>query len=149
MEQRKAVRGSVRLAAWFWLSMAQTGAALPDAAITESPRESLSLQRAQEIAHQRNWDLLAAAAGIDLATAQKIVAREFPNPTLAISTMKISMDNHPSSTVSGNGLWERSYDSIIAINQLFEIGGKRRTRKDAATSGYQGARAQFVDARRT
>lgn len=109
----------------------------------------LSLSEAQQRAFERNWDLLAAAAGVDAATAQKIVAREFPNPTLSLSTSKISVDQHPNSTSMGNGLWDRSYDTIFAINQLFEIGGKRGSRKASAQAGYEAARAQLLDAKRT
>jgi cobalt-zinc-cadmium efflux system outer membrane protein len=109
----------------------------------------LTLQQARQIAFERNWDLLAAAAGVDAATAQKIVAREFPNPTLSYSTTKINVDNTPSSTAAGNGFWDRSYDTIFAVNQLFEIGGKRRSRQLSAQAGYEGAKAQLFDARRT
>ncbi len=109
----------------------------------------LSLSEAQQRAFERNWDLLAAAAGVDAATAQKVVAHEFPNPTLSLSTFKINVDQHPSSTVMGNGLWDRSYDTIFAINQLFEIGGKRGSRKASAQAGYEAARAQLLDAKRT
>ena len=101
------------------------------------------------MAFEKNWDLLAAAAGVDAATAQKIVAHEFPNPTLSLSTSYINVDNHPNSTPEGNTLWDRSYDTIFAINQLFEIGGKRRNRKASAQAGFEGAKAQLFDARRT
>jgi cobalt-zinc-cadmium efflux system outer membrane protein len=111
--------------------------------------QRLSLADAQLIAFKKNWDLLAAAAGVDAATAQKIVAHEFPNPTLSLYSSLINVDNHPSGTTEGNGLWERSYDTIFAINQLFEIGGKRRNRKASAQAGFEGAKAQLFDARRT
>src|SRR5437016_6251324 len=109
----------------------------------------LSLAAAQRAALQKNWDLLAAAAEIDMATAQKIVAREFPNPTLALSSSKINVDHHPSSTLQGNDVWDRNYDTILAINQLFEIGGKRRHRKASAQAGFEAAKAQFFEAKRT
>ncbi len=109
----------------------------------------LTLQSAKQIALERNWDLLAAAAGIDVATAQKIVSHEFPNPTLALSTAFINVDGHPNSTPGGNSFWDRSYDTIFAINQLFEIGGKRRSRQASAQAGVEGAKAQFFDAKRT
>src|SRR6202162_5290842 len=83
------------------------------------------------------------------ATAQKIVAREFPNPTLSLATSKVNVDSHPNSTAEGNGLWERSYDTIFAVNQLLEIGGKRRSRKASAQAGFEAAKAQFFDAQRT
>src|ERR1035437_9476299 len=114
-----------------------------------SPLQRLSLTDAQRMAFERNWDLLAAAAGVDAATAQKIVAHQFPNPTVYQYTSLINVNNHPSSTVMGNGMWDRSYDTIFAINQLFEIGGKRRSRKVSAQAGFEGAKAQLFDARRT
>ena len=109
----------------------------------------LSLAEAKRLAFQRNWDLLAARSNVDAATAAKIVSREFPNPNLAFSTSKISFDNHPSHTDAGNGLWERNYDTLAAINQLFEIGGKRSSRQASASAGLRGAQARFQDARRT
>ncbi len=123
--------------------------AASSAAPSNGPLQRLSLAEAQLIAFEKNWDLLAAAAGVDAATAQKIVAHEFPNPTLSLYSSLINVDNHPSGTSEGNGVWERSYDTIFAINQLFEIGGKRRNRKASAQAGFEGAKAQLFDARRT
>jgi len=111
--------------------------------------QKFTLAQAQQTAFERNWDLLAAAVGVDAATAQKVIAREFPNPTFSFSSSLINVDNHPSSTPAGNSLWDRSYDTIFAINQLFEIGGKRGSRKASAQAGFEAARAQFLDAKRT
>jgi cobalt-zinc-cadmium efflux system outer membrane protein len=102
---------------------------------------------AQRIAFQRNWDLLAVRSGVDLATAQLLVAREFPNPNLSLSTAKI--DPNGNATPLGNGLWDRSYDTIVAVSQLLEIAGKRHARQTSARAGIEGARARFYDARRT
>lgn len=110
--------------------------------------QHLSLVDAQNLAMARNWDLLAAAAGVDAATAQKIVAKEFPNPTFAFSSAYINVDA-ANATSMGNGLWDRSYDTIFALNQLFEIGGKRRSRQISAQAGFEAARAQLLDAKRT
>src|SRR5689334_17719803 len=110
---------------------------------------SLSLAEAKRLAFVRNWDLLAAKTDVDLATAQRIVAHEFPNPTASFSVQKINIDNHPAGTSEGNGFWERNYDTIAAVNQLIEIGGKRRARKDSATAGVRSAEARLADARRT
>ncbi len=49
----------------------------------------------------------------------------------------------------GNGIWERSYDTIFAVNQLIEVAGKRRDRQTAARAGVFGAKARFYDAKRT
>ena len=71
----------------------------------------LSLAEAKQIASERNWDLLAAKSGIDAAQAQLIVAKEFPNPTVSLSTAKIG--DRENSTSMGNGLWERNYDTHL------------------------------------
>ncbi len=107
----------------------------------------LSLREAQQLAFRRNWDLLAARSGIDFATAQLMVAKEFPNPNLSWSTMKI--DPRGNGTPLGNSLWDRSYDTIVSVNQLIEIGGKRHDRQSSARAGITGARARFLDARRS
>jgi cobalt-zinc-cadmium efflux system outer membrane protein len=107
------------------------------------------LAEAKRLAFVRNWDLLAAKSDVDSATAQRIVAREFPNPTAFFSVQKINVDNHSSGTSEGNGFWERNYDTFAGVNQLIEIGGKRRARKDSAGSGIQSAEARLADTRRT
>lgn len=119
------------------------------AEIADANVRSLSLADAKRIAFQRNWDLLAARSDVDAATAQRIIAKEFPNPSLSFSVQKINVDSHPSSTAAGNGFWDRNYDTIAAINQLFEIGGKRARRKESAAAGFEAARARLMDARRT
>jgi cobalt-zinc-cadmium efflux system outer membrane protein len=107
----------------------------------------LSLAQAKEIAFEKNWDLLAAKSGIDAAAAQLIVAHEFPNPTASLSTAYIGASKN--ATVLGNGLWERNYDTIFAVNQLIEIAGKRHDRQVAGRAGVFGAKARFYDAKRT
>src|SRR5881394_2909996 len=78
---------------------------------------SLTLADARRLAFQRNWDLLAAKSDLDVAVAQRIVAREFPNPAASLSVEKISADRHSSGTASGNGFWDRNYDTVAAVNQ--------------------------------
>jgi cobalt-zinc-cadmium efflux system outer membrane protein len=108
---------------------------------------SLTLADAKQLAFRRNWTLLAAQSGVDAATAQLIIAREFPNPTGSLSTYKIG--ERDAGTPLGNGLWERNYDSFAAISQLFEIAGKRHDRQLAARAGVLSAKARLLDARRT
>ena len=135
------------------LARAQTTTTLPadagNAASANGEAQPLSLAEAKRIALGKNWDLLASAAGVDAATAQRIVAHEFPNPTLSVSSSAINVDNRLSSTSAGNGLWDRSYDTILAVNQLFEIGGKRRSRQASAQAAFEEAKAEFLDAERT
>ncbi|MDR3403257.1 MAG: TolC family protein [Chthoniobacter sp.] len=106
------------------------------------------MTQAKRAAFEYNWDLLAAHANVDLAVAQALVTKEFPNPTLSYSTAKINADGRPSEAPGGHGLWDRTYDTIFAVNQLFEI-GKRSVRQASAHAGAQSAEASFKDARRT
>src|SRR5580698_8564521 len=104
-----AVVGTVLLLSGFGIACAQSSTNPP----TDASRV-LSLADAERIAFERNWDLLAAKTGVDLASAQRIIAHEFPNLTASWSTAKIG--THENGTDLGNNLWERSYDSIAAIN---------------------------------
>ena len=108
---------------------------------------TLTLADAKSLAFERNWDLLAAKSGIAAAEAQLIVAKEFPNPTASLSTARIG--THENATPMGNSLWQRNYDSIAAVSQLIEIGGKRHDRQVAGRAGVLGAKARFYDAKRT
>ena len=112
----------------------------------EAQTKALTLAGAKRLALERNWDLLAARSGVDAATAQLLVAREFPNPNLSVATARIG--DRQNSTTLGNGLWARSYDTIFAVNQLIEIGGKRHDRQTAARAGVLGAKARFLEAKR-
>lgn len=143
--------GSDRVVTWLLLLLApvagrtQTNAPL-NLSSASGPR-SLRLIEARSIAFQSNWDLLASKSDVDLATAQRIVAREFPNPVLSAGTSKIDTDRS-SGTRLGNDYWNRSYDTTIAVSQLFEIGGKRSSRASSAAAGLKAAEARFADARR-
>jgi outer membrane protein, heavy metal efflux system len=123
------------------------GQAAGPEATTNGPVQTISLEQAKEISFSKNWDLLAAKSGIDAAAAQLIVAKEFPNPTASVTTAKVG--TYEAGTIAGNGMWQRSYDTIFAINQLLEIAGKRHDRQMAARAGILGAKARFYDAKRT
>ncbi len=122
--------------------------AFAEDASTNAPGPRLQLADAKRLAFERNWDLLAAKADVDIATAQGLVSKEFPNPVVGLTVMKIPTDGQPSSTVLGNSFFHRSYDTIASFNQLVEIGGKRTARKTSAKAGVEGATARFADARR-
>lgn len=108
----------------------------------------LSLAEARRVALARNWDLLAARTGLEAAEAQKLVARELPNPQLSLSTSQINLNGRSNATASGNAIWRRSYDTVVAVSQLIEIGGKRAQRRASAQAAYAGAEARFQEARR-
>ncbi len=128
---------------------AETGARPParQAPAMGTP-ELLSLGEAKRLALERNWDLLAAKSDVDIAMAQKIMAREFPNPTFSWTTSKVPVNGQPASTSYGNSIWDRSYDTVSSVNQLLEIGGKRRSRQQSADHGFAASKARMENARR-
>ena len=142
----------LRTVCWAYLVMATVGigAAAPWAATLPPFDQSkpVGLRDALDVAYLRNWDLLAAKTQVDLAEAQKIVAREFPNPTLSGSVSKININGQPAHTPEGNTFGDRTYDTVVAVNQLIEIGGKRSSRRAGAVAGLEGAKARFLEARR-
>jgi cobalt-zinc-cadmium efflux system outer membrane protein len=107
----------------------------------------VTLNEARKLALERNSDLRVAEIQIDAALAQLRTVREFPNPTLNLSSVKISTDGTDEGTSLGNGIWDRSYDSIASLSQLFVV-GKRGLMRDAARAGIRSAELQRDDTRR-
>jgi cobalt-zinc-cadmium efflux system outer membrane protein len=108
----------------------------------------LTLAEALRLASARNSDLLAARADLESARASRVTVLALPNPVLGYSTSKISTDGMPAGTISGNGFYSRSYDTVVSATQLVEIGGKRKDRRLSADEGILGATARVADAER-
>lgn len=109
--------------------------------------QPLTLAAALQRTLARNMDLVAAQAQVDVAEGQLRSVREFPNPVLNLSIARINLAATGNRTAKGNGVWDRSYDSIVVVNQLLEM-GKRGPRRDSARAGYRAAQAQRDDVRR-
>ncbi len=120
--------------------------AVPAAGAEKPP--GLTLQDALQRALAHNWDLLAARSDVDQATAQRILAAEIQNPTASVSLSGVPADGTSAATSLGNGLWQRNYDSNLAVSQLFELHGKRALKRASADAGLAAARARLDDARR-
>ena len=120
---------------------AVSAAALPDS----SP---LSLTDALRLTRERNPDILAARSGLEVARAQRQIAGEFPNPVFSLETSKIPTDGTSASTGAGNGWFARSYDSVLSLGQLIEVGGKRRERRRSSDEAASVAAARVLDAER-
>lgn len=127
-------------------------AALCALAATPAPGEDapprVTLAEALRLARAHNPDLLAARADVESARAQQAAAAALPNPSLSYSTGKISTDGTPADTARDNGFYSRSYDTVVSVSQLVEIGGKRRERRVSAGEGIAAAEARLADAQR-
>src|ERR1051325_5982906 len=86
------------------------------------PLAGLTLADAKHLAFLRNWDLLAAKSDVDLATAQRLVVREFPNPTASFSTAKVNVDSIASSTTLVTALCDCNSASIRLPTSVGEWG---------------------------
>jgi cobalt-zinc-cadmium efflux system outer membrane protein len=145
----KRVRRTALLSLLFsGLALGSFGAQSNAPAATEAQPSVLSLAEARRRALTRNWDLLAARSDLDQAAAQEIVAREIQNPSLSTLVAHVPADGTSAATPRGNGLLERSYDTILAVSQLLELHGKRGLKRSSAAAGAAAARARFADARR-
>ena len=88
--------------------------------------------------YQHNLGILAARYNVDSARAQEEIAAELPNPQMSIDLFKITprpVDGYPGRSAR--------------IDQLIELGGKRRLRVAAATLGTQASEHDLKDALRT
>ena len=116
-------------------------------AVHAAAAPGLTLAQAQQQALAHNADVRIAAAQAEAAAAQLRAAHEFPNPVIGLSTAKIATDVSGNGTTRGNRLLDRSYDSIVSLSQLFEL-GKRGPRQQSARAAQRAAEAQRDDARR-
>jgi cobalt-zinc-cadmium efflux system outer membrane protein len=108
---------------------------------------TLSLNQARQLALERNDDFRVAQFQVTAAVALLRAAREYPNPTLSLSTAQVPTDGSKAATTLGNGLLDRSYDSIVALSQLLPI-AKRGVQQDAAGAAVRVAQSQREDAQR-
>ena len=112
-----------------------------------APSGPVTLAEACRLALAKNGDFRSAQFQVDAALAQLKAAREVPNPTLGLSTAKISTDGTPENTALGNGMLSRAYDSIVSLSQLIQV-SKRGLMRDSANAGVHVAQFQLDDARR-
>jgi outer membrane protein, heavy metal efflux system len=122
------------------LGLASGAAALDEP--PSAPPATLRLADARSLALAHNWEVLAAKSDLDLAEAQRIVARALPNPEISATLGKLNSTNQPpGATPNGS-----ARDTVIALGQLVEI-GKRGNRVASAQAGIESARARFEFAR--
>lgn len=104
---------------------------------------SLDQGIAQAFAHNR--DLIASGDDVAAAMANRIGASEIQNPTFSWSTAKINLNGNRQT----GPLKDRSYDTIISLNQMIETGGKRGARIASSDAIIESAQARSADALRT
>ncbi len=125
-----------------WVALLLLGSTARVAVAGEGSPPSLTLAEARRLAVERGWPLLSARADLEVAEAQRLTARAFPNPQLSSSVQKLRTGSAPPGTAP-------SRDTTTALSQLVELGGKRgdRVRSAAAVAAASGQRVEFTRTR--
>ncbi len=97
----------------------------------------LTLDRVIDRFLQRNLSVEAARHRVDVARAEQIAARIRPNPGLTFSAENLK--------VSGDTPFNRLYEVSTTYSQTFELGGKRRLRREVADLIVSVAEAELAD----
>jgi cobalt-zinc-cadmium efflux system outer membrane protein len=101
----------------------------------------LTLQRALERMRLHDPNVAVAQTAVDQAAADRTTAAERPNATLSYGTSKIDTAGH-----NGPGsLWDKSFDTIVSVEQPFERGGKRRHRIALAEANLDATHSDYAD----
>ena len=103
--------------------------------------EEITLEEALGLFYKNNYDILINRYEIDKAYADFISAKLLPNPNLSFSGIGLRTQ----------GLPRRSDDTQLTakIDQLIELGGKRKLRKGAAMATLEATRLSHQDLIRT
>ena len=97
----------------------------------------LTLGRVIDRFLQRNLSIEAARYQVDVARAEQIAARIRPNPGFTFSAENLK--------VSGDTPFNRLYEVSTTYAQTFELGGKRRLRREVADLIVSVADARLAD----
>jgi len=97
----------------------------------------LTLDRVIDRFLQRNLSIEAARYQVDVARAEQIAARIRPNPGFTFSAENVK--------VSGDTPFNRLYEVSTTYAQTFELGGKRRLRREVADLIVSVAEARLAD----
>jgi len=114
----------------------------PRADTTQPPPTRITLDEAIRLALQHNHALLAAKSTILQNQAQEITANLRPNPLLAWDTQFLPIFQPSNFTAN---YFENQAQFDIGIGYLFERGGKRQHRLQAAKDQTAVTRAQVTD----
>lgn len=117
----------------------------PADARNEAPLESLALKNAEILFAARNRELLNARRAVEAAEAQTVAAGARPNPQLSFGSTGIN----PSRGIGPGKYADKSIDSTVRVDQVFERGGKRELRIAGARNLEIASREDLAAAERS
>lgn len=102
--------------------------------------QGLTLQQAEERLMSRNRDILAARRAVEASQANTLSAGARPNPTLSLGLSSIN----PSAGIGGGSLRDKTVDTSVRVDQVFERGNRRELRMELAKA-LESASADDLD----
>lgn len=107
----------------------------------------LSLRAADELFRSNSRELLSAKRMVESAQAGAVIAGQKPNPVLSLGVSNLNL-NHNQGNANpngGNSLADKTLNSAVQINQLFERGDKRELRLASAETGIKASKYDLKD----
>jgi outer membrane protein, heavy metal efflux system len=127
------------------LSAAAAGAEpAPSSASLNSDLEQLTLRQAEIFFADRNREIQFGQRQVEGAQADRLSAAARPNPSLSINSNPLN----PRQGLGSGDLRDKQIDTVIGVQQLFERGGKRELRMEAADHKILASRGDYADIQR-
>lgn len=105
----------------------------------------LSLADAEGLWLVHNREVKIARAALEGAEADVVSAGQRPNPQLSVNVSTLS--TNPG--VGNGGLRDKMMDTVVGLSQIFERGGKRELRSEAARRRADAAKGDYADTQRS
>jgi cobalt-zinc-cadmium efflux system outer membrane protein len=118
-----------------------SAAAAAAALAVSFPEPGLSLAEAERMLQLRNRDLQSARRAVEAAQANTLSAGARPNPTLSLGLSSIN----PQAGIGSGGWRDKTIDTSVRLDQVFERGNKLDLRLATARSVEQAAGEDFQD----
>lgn len=113
----------------------------------EAKLDQLSLSAATSLFRSNSRELLQSQRMLEGAEANAVVAAQKPNPVLSLGLANVNLNRNQGNAnpTGGNSLADKTLNSTIQINQLFERGDKREIRIKAADDAIKASNYDLKD----
>ena len=111
------------------------------AATVDGVPQPLSLAQAEDLLRQYSTSLQTARLAVDAAAADSVTAGEAPNPEFSFNASQIDYRRG----IGSGPPWDKQVDSVLRIDQIFERGGKRALRRQAAAAAERATNSDLAD----
>jgi len=116
----------------------------PRPAFMNADLEQLTLRQAEILFAERNREIQLGQRQVEVAQAERLSAAARPNPNLSFSASSLS----PQRGLGSGDLRDKQINSVVGLDRLFERGGKREIRMQAADQNIRASRGDYADIQR-